>query len=72
MQQLCEKGVRKRERNNYANTQVSGEGGGGDASGNRAEILLQLVVKCPDEVLEPGVIDYLVKQLLRMSNILLS
>ncbi|KAK4810779.1 hypothetical protein QYF61_008751, partial [Mycteria americana] len=40
-----ERGVRKRERNNHADTKVREEGRGGGAPGTRAEILLQPVVK---------------------------
>ncbi|KAK4815591.1 hypothetical protein QYF61_004806 [Mycteria americana] len=40
-----ERGVRIRERNNPADTKVSGEGGGGDAPGAGAEIALQPTVK---------------------------
>ena len=45
---LCssqERGVRKCERNNSADTKVSEEGGGGGAPGARAEIPLQPVVQ---------------------------
>ncbi|GAB0207243.1 EH domain-containing protein 4 [Grus japonensis] len=40
-----ERGVRRCERNNSADTKVSAEGGGGGAPGARAEIPLQPVVK---------------------------
>ena len=40
-----ERGVRRCERNNSADTKVSEEGGGGGAPGTRAEIPLQPVVK---------------------------
>ncbi|GAB0205645.1 hypothetical protein GRJ2_003030100 [Grus japonensis] len=45
-QQLhLERGVRRCERNNFADTQVSEEGGGGGAPGARAEIPLQRLEK---------------------------
>ena len=45
-QQLqLERGVRRCERNNSADTKVSEEGGGGGAPGTGAEIPLQPVVK---------------------------
>ena len=40
-----ERGVRRCERNNSADTKVSEEGGGGGAPGTRAEIPLQPMVK---------------------------
>ncbi|GAB0179406.1 hypothetical protein GRJ2_000405900 [Grus japonensis] len=44
-QQLEERGVRRCESNNSADTKVSAEGGGGGAAGARAEIPLQPVDK---------------------------
>ncbi|GAB0182692.1 junction-mediating and -regulatory protein-like [Grus japonensis] len=40
-----ERGMRRCERNNFADTKVSEDGGGGGAPGTRAKIPLQPVVK---------------------------
>jgi len=46
----CTAGVRKYERNNYADTKVGEEGGGGGAPGAKAEIPLKPTVKTKEAV----------------------